>query len=117
MPQYIGCPNAEECGRTGYIPGNNHKIQECKFCGPIVRRNLHINGFLPYGWTTREMAVNICQHDAKIKAAQKAECELAIRKSQNPGMSNSQAKKFLRENTLKYEKEIFNDLKLQYKLD
>jgi hypothetical protein len=116
MPQYIACPNADICSRTGFVSSPSGKIQECKFCGPLIRKTLNINNFLAYGWTTREVAETICRRDAKIAATTKVERELAQLKARNQGISNSQAKKFLRENTLKYEEEIFNDLKQQYKL-
>jgi hypothetical protein len=116
MPQYIACPNSANCGRTGFVGSPSGEVKECKFCGPLIRKTLKINGFLPYGWVTREVVESICSRDAKIAASTKAESELVQFKARNPGISNNQVKKFLREKTLKYEEEIFNDLKQQYNL-
>lgn len=117
MPQYIACPNSAICGRTGFIPSQNgREIHECKFCGPFVRKTLNINNFLAYGWTTREVVESICRHDAKVAAASKAYSETEQIKANTKNISKSKAKKFCREQTLKYEEEIFNDLKQQYNL-
>jgi len=116
MPQYIACPNAAICSRTGFIPSTSKGLHECKFCGRTVRSTLKLDGFLPYGWTTHEMAENVCHRDAKIQATTKVEHELTIYKAHNSSMSNSQVKKFIREYTMKYEAEIFNELKAKYKL-
>ena len=116
MPQYIACPNAAICSRTGFVPSTAKGLHECNFCGRTVRSTLKLDGFLPYGWTTREMAENVCHREAKMQAATKVEHELAIYKTRNFGISNSQVKKFIREYTIKYETEIFNELKAKYKL-
>jgi hypothetical protein len=116
MPQYIACPNAAICSRTGFVPSTVKRLQECNFCGRTVRSTLKLDGFLPYGWTTHEMAENVCYRESKMQAAVKVEHELARYKAQNSSMSNGQAKKFIREYTIKYEAEIFIELKAKYKL-
>lgn len=112
MPQYIACPNDARCARTGYVASKTANREDCEFCGAKVRKLLNVNGFLPTGWTTHEMAENICRSKALALAQNKVKIEL----NSMSAMSESQRKKYIRTNTIKYEREFLEKIKAYYKL-
>ena len=112
MPQYIACPNSKLCDRSGFIPSNTFVRKECEFCGSKVRKLLKVDGFLPFGWTTHELAENICRNKALILAQEKVSSEVKTLVD----ISNSQKKKFIRSKTMQYENEFFEKIKVQYNL-